>query len=600
MSSPLLTKGMLQYVFKHCNDPDFKFPEIRLQISRIRLIERNSERVTTPRYRVIVTDGEVSANTILPSDRGSVEINRMLTSSSYSIKNVQNKQVILFSVFEISSELLPSIDENASCREMIRPPELKDVKEEVPVSVPAPVDNNLPIVKQHLGENTPAPKPAAIKKKKPTTPISMVTPYNSKWIIQARVADKSDIIHYNKRTTGKLFNVTFLDNSGEIRATGFNEQVDAYYNKLEVGKVYYVSGCRVNAANKQFSKTKNDFELSLDRSTQIEPCLNDVDDIPVAKYNFVPLDKLVDVPPNDLVDVIGVLSHIDDVNQITTKKGDPFDKRDITIVDDTGYSVRCTVWGKQASEFKTPLEKVVAVKGAKVSDYGGRSLSLFSSSTFTVEPEIPEAFALQGWYLSRGKESSFQSLLNGNGQGSNAGISSKEERITIETAKLENLGMSEKPDVFVIKATVSAVGTNGTMYYPSCPDCMKKLVLDPDGGVWKCDKCNKLFEKPVQRYVLSVCLNDETGQIWASSFEESGATILGISANDLNDLRMEQESLFEQYTTGFPRVEYLVKIRAKQDVYQNVVRIRYSILTLSKINFVEEARRILDELKLAN
>jgi hypothetical protein len=52
------------------------------------------------------------------------------------------------------------------------------------------------------------------------------------------VTYKSDIKEWhNQRGQGRLFTVHFLDESGEIRATGFNDQVDAFYDKLKEGKV---------------------------------------------------------------------------------------------------------------------------------------------------------------------------------------------------------------------------------------------------------------------------------------------------------------------------------------------------------------------------
>ena len=37
-----------------------------------------------------------------------------------------------------------------------------------------------------------------------------------------------------------------------------------------------------------------------------------------------------------------------------------------------------------------------------MSDFGGHSLSGFDSTSFTFNPEIPEAAALRQWYQSRG------------------------------------------------------------------------------------------------------------------------------------------------------------------------------------------------------
>ena len=40
---------------------------------------------------------------------------------------------------------------------------------------------------------------------------------------------------------------------------------------------------------------------------------------------------------------------------------------------------------------------LLAVKNAKVSDFGGRTLSTVSSSVVTVDPDLPEAGQLRHW-----------------------------------------------------------------------------------------------------------------------------------------------------------------------------------------------------------
>jgi replication factor A1 len=66
-------------------------------------------------------------------------------------------------------------------------------------------------------------------------------------------------------------------------------------------------------------------------------------------------------------------------------------------VDRSGQSVRLTLWGKQAENFEHNDEPVIAFKGVKVGDFGGRSLSMFSNATMSVNPDIPDAHALRGW-----------------------------------------------------------------------------------------------------------------------------------------------------------------------------------------------------------
>ena len=102
-------------------------------------------------------------------------------------------------------------------------------------------------------------------------PIESLSPYHNNWTIRARVTQKGDIRTYsNQKGEGKFFGVTFMDESGEIRGTAFNQTVDELYDKLQEGKVYYVSKAKVNLAKKKFSNVQNEYELSLDRGTEIE------------------------------------------------------------------------------------------------------------------------------------------------------------------------------------------------------------------------------------------------------------------------------------------------------------------------------------------
>ena len=59
-----------------------------------------------------------------------------------------------------------------------------------------------------------------------------------RWTIRARVGFKSNVRTWsNSRGEGKLFNMNLIDESGEIRCTLFKEQVDKYYDLVQVNKV---------------------------------------------------------------------------------------------------------------------------------------------------------------------------------------------------------------------------------------------------------------------------------------------------------------------------------------------------------------------------
>lgn len=65
------------------------------------------------------------------------------------------------------------------------------------------------------------------------------------------------------------------------------------------------------------------------------------------------------------------------------------------MVDNTDFSVRLTLWGKQAEQFSTPLDSVIACKGVRVSDFNGKWLSKFANlSNFVLHQECPCPFSV--------------------------------------------------------------------------------------------------------------------------------------------------------------------------------------------------------------
>lgn len=240
------------------------------------------------------------------------------------------------------------------------------------------------------------------------------------------------------------------------------------------------------------------------------------------------------------IDVIGVLRDVGETSQIVSKTTNkPYDKRELTMVDTTGFSVRLTVWGATAVNFGVTPESVVAFKGVKVSDFGGRSLSLLSSGTMTVDPDIEEAHKLKGWYDAQGRDESFNSYATMS-SATNASTKSTPFK-TVAQIREEQLGMSENVDYFSLKATIVYIKQDNVSY-PAClsEGCNKKVTeLDP--GQWRCEKCDKTHPKPEYRYIMLLNVSDHTGQLWLSCFDEGGRLIMGMSADQLTEVRQNDD-----------------------------------------------------------
>lgn len=262
-----------------------------------------------------------------------------------------------------------------------------------------------------------------------------------------------------------------------------------------------------------------------------------------------------------------------ETSQITSRTtSKPYDKRELTLVDNTGYSVRLTIWGNTATNFDVMPDSVVAFKGVKVSDFGGRSLSLLSSGSMTVDPDIDDAHKLKGWYDAQGRHDTFASHSD---MGSMAAASGRgaEPYKSILTVKDDNLGMNEEvPDYFTTKATIIYVKQE-SVSYPAClsKDCNKK-VTEMDPGQWRCEKCDITHPKPEHRYVMSVNVSDHTGTLWLSCFDDVGRMVMGMSADDLMTMREDDDRKAQEAFQDANCKTFVWRCRAKMDNYQDQQR----------------------------
>lgn len=234
--------------------------------------------------------------------------------------------------------------------------------------------------------------------------------------------------------------------------------------------------------------------------------------------------------------------------------------------------MKLTIWGNTATSFDVNPESVIAFKGLKVSDFGGRSLSLLSSGSMAVDPDIDEAHKLKGWYEGQGRDGTFTSYNSMGGSMGDVGGRGDPLKSIIQV-KEENLGMSETVDYFSTKATIIYIKQDN-FSYPACSsaECNKKVV-EEEPGQWVCARCEKTYPKPEHRYIMSINVSDHTGQIWLNCFDDVGRMMMGVSANHLNELKdngddKAVEDAFQEANCK----TWLFKCRAKMDNFQDQQR----------------------------
>jgi replication factor A1 len=469
------------------------------------------------------------------------------------------------------------------------------------------------------------------------TPISALNPYSNRWSIKVRVTTKGDVRSWsNAKGTGRMFKTELLDEAGsEIGAAFFKDAVDKFDSLIVAGGVYVMSGGKVKVADPKFSR--HQYEITFDEKSTISAC-NDDKVISSVQYNFRQLATLSEAAVGSSVDVIGVLSEVKDAATINTKAGKEMQKREIVIMDSSGDSgattIEVTLWDAKAA---LPLAQgqVVAVKGAKVSEWNTRSLSTMGSSSIAVGPDLPEAHALLGWFQSTNNGANVQATTlsergsrggGGGGAATAAADSDLTLRYTVDKlrggeggAGLVDLGL-DGAALVLVKAGIKYIRTEpARLAYPACRgirdgrQCSKKL--DNSNG-WACNQGCAQDGGPEYRYMLSTALLDATGDNFVTIFNAEAEQLLGMKAEPLmrlggfsdalagggagveegsgenpDYLRKFQELLFNQY---------LFTVKVKVDSYKDEQKLTASVVKVRPLKgevLLAECRALVANIK---
>ncbi|XP_057967095.1 replication protein A 70 kDa DNA-binding subunit A [Malania oleifera] len=437
-------------------------------------------------------------------------------------------------------------------------------------------------------------------------PIAALNPYQGRWAIKARVTVKGDLRRYNNaRGDGKVFSFDLLDlDGGEIRVTCFNAVVDRFYESIEVGKVYMISKGNLKPAQKNFNHLKNEWEIFLEATSNVELCQDEDGSIPKQLFSFRPISEIENADNNSIIDIIAIVISVNPSVPILRKNGTETQRRILNIKDGSGRSVELTLWGdfcnREGQQLQEMLDSgdfpVLAVKSGKVSDFTGKSIGTISTTQLFINPDFQEAQRLRDWFDHEGKNTASQSIS----RDVMPGGPRNEIRKTVSQIKDEGLGRSDKPDWITVKATISFIKTD-TFCYTACPlmigdiQCNKKVTKSGNTR-WQCDRCNQEFDVCDYRYLLQAQVQDHTGLTWVTAFQECGEEILGCSAKELYDLKYEEqdEIRFGDIIQSRLFKDYLFRLKIKEEMYGEEQRVKITVVKAEKVNYSAESGFLLN------
>ncbi|XP_057952640.1 replication protein A 70 kDa DNA-binding subunit B [Malania oleifera] len=542
---------------------------------------------------------------------------RILDYTLNDIPNLSEKYLIVTKCEEVSPALEMEIKAEVKSEEngiVLKPKQEMDIKSEVKGEAPGIMlkpkqeivaKSAAQIVHEQRGNMAPSARLAMTRR---VHPLVSLNPYQGNWTIKVRVTSKGNMRSYrNARGEGCVFNVELTDEDGtQIQATMFNEAAKKFFEKFQLGRVYYVSRGTLKVANKQFKIVQNDYEMTLNENSEVEEAANEETFIPEAKFNFVQIDQLGPyVNGKEFVDIIGVVQNVSPTMSIRRKSNnDTVPKRDITIADETKKTVVVSLWNDLATNVGQELldiadkSPIVAIKSLKVGDFQGVSLSTLSRSTLFVNPEIPESNKLRSWYDSEGKDTSMASVGQGMSPSSNAGIRSMySDRVSLNHITSNPSLGEDKPAFFSVFGFVSFIKPDQTMWYRACKTCNKKVTEAIGSGYW-CEGCQRNDEESCLRYIMVVKVSDASGEAWFSVFNDQAEQIIGCSADELDKLR-SQEGEENSYQLKLKEAKWallLFRVGVAQREYMSEKRQRITVKSIASVDYAAESKFLLQEI----
>ena len=122
------------------------------------------------------------------------------------------------------------------------------------------------------------------------------------------------------------------------------------------------------------------------------------------------------------------------------------------MVDDTGKSIKATLWGETAENFdKSKVGSLIAVKSAQLGAFNGKSLSFGQGADISYDNNSDERCKeLSKWWFENGNQSDFQNLSSSQGAGSSR-ASEWKHMVEVGPEQIANRG--NDPLWFTSKAT---------------------------------------------------------------------------------------------------------------------------------------------------
>ena len=300
---------------------------------------------------------------------------------------------------------------------------------------------------------------------------------------------------------GQVRSAMFADESGKVRLSFWNEKVDGAY---EVGEAYRIENARTRlgmySVDLNIGGGSRIIRLSEEEASNM--FIPKLETLEKALYDYISIDE-VEEDENDKI-IVGRVIEMFEPRTFERDDGEG-QVRNIEIADSTG-SITVVLWNDDANkEFELGQAIKLQNPRFRYNDRSNRVEANISGSTTILEPSESELEKLP----------SFDELM---------------EMIFVPKT-IESL-LEDDTNVH-ITATIKEVTTERTIR-AKCPNC--SMSVEESGDEYVCDNCGHIFDEPKYTFMIPTRIEDETGEIQATFFDNLAEELIGTSKEEVISL----------------------------------------------------------------
>ncbi|KAK9672565.1 hypothetical protein RND81_12G108700 [Saponaria officinalis] len=393
--------------------------------------------------------------------------------------------------------------------------------------------------------------------------VATLTPSKARYQLIARVTRIWEVAG-NEDGKPYSLDMILLDQEGNhIHATIPRRLINNYSEMVKEGIIYKIQHFEVATTARSYRPVTS--TTNIIKWTPFTSIIEDKQNRPIAnhKFEFHPLDNLAERTNkvDYLIDVIGLLTTIEEKTKTTTSKGET-QLRHIHIVNERKKSVRVTLWGNTAdlidenAAMDDPEDKVIIITSAKVVDYKGENQlqSTYATKVY-LNLDTTETNRLK---QRDDKPRQVTFIANENPE------AEVPEQKTI--TELIEMDMPNEEQQFLCKGVITEVRTDVEWRYLSCTTCKSGLNEER-----KCHKCNNKIDYPTQRYRIMAIISDGTAAVNIVIFNKEAEKVIGKPIGKLLDISEKEEGKEQVYEIlrQCEGKQYTFKVKVAVSKYNN-------------------------------